>query len=593
MAHEAKAPTCTEIGWDAYVTCTRCDHTTYVKKAALGHTEVIDKGFAASCTAPGLTDGKHCSVCNETIEKQYTVSALGHSFVGKVCERCGMSSAPILNVVELYNSYTSSSVNLDEFSRYFTSYDELVSFCNTVDMELQGIEKYDRNYFKKNDLVFAYFRLGDPGYNFTATGESGICTYAVKIVSVDSGGVSAMVVTDFAVGVEIPKDYLKTMEKLEVYIDDELIGEFELSDICDHSSVYTSITEPGCVLDGEEKRICLDCGEVIGITKLPASGHEFGPWKKIEKNGCSSAEYSMRVCTKCFALDYDTDMSGILHPHDFEVTEDAASCTESGRIQVICKNCGIVGADEIIAPLGHNLNLKLTASTHSMICVRPGCDYKTDEEAHRVTEPDSPCEDARCSVCGYITRKGLGHDFGTEYTVSETHHWYECKRVGCGAVDIDSYGAHRATGAKCTDSVAVCDVCKAEFVPSTQHCLGTPVISEKASCTQYGRVRRDCIWCDYYIESLLPPTNHNFTSWQTVKAPTETESGSERRDCTWCDYYELRDVAPTGHTFGAWRVTVNPTCTEVGEKERTCTGCGYVDARVMFLYGFAPDGRTL
>ncbi len=35
--YSAKAPTCTEIGWDAYVTCSRCDYTTYVEKEALGH----------------------------------------------------------------------------------------------------------------------------------------------------------------------------------------------------------------------------------------------------------------------------------------------------------------------------------------------------------------------------------------------------------------------------------------------------------------------------------------------------------------------------------------------------------------------------
>ena len=38
VAHEAKAPTCTAIGWDAYVTCSRCDYTTYVEKSATGHT---------------------------------------------------------------------------------------------------------------------------------------------------------------------------------------------------------------------------------------------------------------------------------------------------------------------------------------------------------------------------------------------------------------------------------------------------------------------------------------------------------------------------------------------------------------------------
>ena len=36
----SKAPTCTEIGWDAYDTCSRCDYTTYVEIPALGHSYV-------------------------------------------------------------------------------------------------------------------------------------------------------------------------------------------------------------------------------------------------------------------------------------------------------------------------------------------------------------------------------------------------------------------------------------------------------------------------------------------------------------------------------------------------------------------------
>ena len=55
IAHESKAPTCTEIGWDAYNTCSRCDYTAYVEIPALGHdmngrTEVI---AAATVTQAG------------------------------------------------------------------------------------------------------------------------------------------------------------------------------------------------------------------------------------------------------------------------------------------------------------------------------------------------------------------------------------------------------------------------------------------------------------------------------------------------------------------------------------------------------------
>jgi hypothetical protein len=35
--HDAKAPNCTEIGWNAYDTCSRCEYTTYVEIAAKGH----------------------------------------------------------------------------------------------------------------------------------------------------------------------------------------------------------------------------------------------------------------------------------------------------------------------------------------------------------------------------------------------------------------------------------------------------------------------------------------------------------------------------------------------------------------------------
>ena len=77
--HEAKVPTCTEIGWDTYVTCSRCDYTTYKEIPATGHTEVTDKAVAATCTQTGLTKGKHCSVCNEVLVKQEVVPAKGHT----------------------------------------------------------------------------------------------------------------------------------------------------------------------------------------------------------------------------------------------------------------------------------------------------------------------------------------------------------------------------------------------------------------------------------------------------------------------------------------------------------------------------------
>ena len=75
---EAKAPTCAEIGYEAYEYCTACDYTTYAEKEALDHDIVIDKAVAPKCGETGLTAGQHCSRCDAMTIIQEVVPALTH-----------------------------------------------------------------------------------------------------------------------------------------------------------------------------------------------------------------------------------------------------------------------------------------------------------------------------------------------------------------------------------------------------------------------------------------------------------------------------------------------------------------------------------
>ena len=76
IPHEAKAPTCTEKGWNAYETCSRCDHTTYTELPALNHDLEQHVAKAPTCTEIGWNAYEACSRCDYTTRTE--LPALNH-----------------------------------------------------------------------------------------------------------------------------------------------------------------------------------------------------------------------------------------------------------------------------------------------------------------------------------------------------------------------------------------------------------------------------------------------------------------------------------------------------------------------------------
>ena len=77
--HDAKAPTCTEIGWEEYDTCSRCDYTTKVELPALKHNLVHHDAKAPTCTEIGWDEYDTCSRCDYTTKVE--LPALKHNLV--------------------------------------------------------------------------------------------------------------------------------------------------------------------------------------------------------------------------------------------------------------------------------------------------------------------------------------------------------------------------------------------------------------------------------------------------------------------------------------------------------------------------------
>ena len=110
--HEARSATCLSIGWDAYVTCRRCDYTTYQEITALGHDEVFHDAVAPTCTQVGWHAYNTCSRCDYTTYVE--IPALGHDEI--------THEAQVVTCTEIgWNTYVTCT-RCD-----YTTYDEIAA----------------------------------------------------------------------------------------------------------------------------------------------------------------------------------------------------------------------------------------------------------------------------------------------------------------------------------------------------------------------------------------------------------------------------------------------------------------------------------
>ena len=102
--HDAKAPTCTEIGWEEYDTCSRCDYTTYQEIPALKHKLVHHDAKAPTCTEIGWDEYDTCSRCDYTTKVE--IPAPGHDYTEKVVKpTCGKGGYTLHTCKKCNDSY--------------------------------------------------------------------------------------------------------------------------------------------------------------------------------------------------------------------------------------------------------------------------------------------------------------------------------------------------------------------------------------------------------------------------------------------------------------------------------------------------------
>ena len=104
--HDAKAPTCTKTGWEEYDTCSRCDYTTKVELLALKHDLVHHDAKAPTCTEIGWNEYDACQRegCDYTTKVE--IPAAGHDYTEKVIKpTCGKGGYTLHTCKKCNDSY--------------------------------------------------------------------------------------------------------------------------------------------------------------------------------------------------------------------------------------------------------------------------------------------------------------------------------------------------------------------------------------------------------------------------------------------------------------------------------------------------------
>lgn len=245
-------------------TCQNCNEVKTETTPAKGHTIVTDKGVTPTCTQSGLTEGKHCSVCNEVIRKQKKLAPKKHHAVTD-------------KAVEA----TCSKEGLTEGKH--------CSVCNQVLVEQKKVRKKRHVLQKKKGTPATCTEYGWTDRIF--------CTVCNTVTQrrVRIAPLGHKIVTDKAVEATCTESGLTEGKHCSVC--KEVITEQKVIPAKGHTIVTDKAVKATCEQSGlTEGTHCSDCNEVIQKQEtIAALGHEYLSGAIYDKKTAQVVD----ICKRC------------------------------------------------------------------------------------------------------------------------------------------------------------------------------------------------------------------------------------------------------------------------------------------------------
>ena len=369
IPHAGKAATCTEKGWKAYDTCSRCDYSTYEELPALGHDPISHAGKAATCTESGWEAYDTCSRCNYSTYVELAIDPDNHDLVhheakAPTCTEIGWDAYDTCKRCN-YSTYVKLAIDPDNHD--LVHHEAKAPTCTEI-----GWDAYDT--CKRCDYS-TYVELAiDPDNHDLVHHEAKAPTCT-----------------------EIGWDAYDTCSRCDYSTYVELAIDPDNHDLVHHDAKAPTCTEIGW----DEYDTCSRCDYTTKV-ELPALKHNL---VHHDAKAPTCTEIGWEEYDTCSRCDYTTKVEIPAPGHDYTEKVVKPTCEKVGYTLHTCKKCNDSYKDHQTKTLLHWYG-EWTSNgdgTHSAACKRKDCKHVSKNECAIVEFKQDEATRTLCPVCGNVS----------------------------------------------------------------------------------------------------------------------------------------------------------------------------------------------